>query len=90
MQSNDSLDNVAATVEEIPKYKVGGEQDKLSYTSRLDMGVAGTIWDQIQTNLPKLMKMLYDCNIFQEPYTMSEVSSIFQDFFLCETRGSSK
>ena len=52
--------------------------DKLSHASRLYMGLAVALGNQ--------RLILHDSNIFQEPYTKSEVSSIFQNQFLTRAK----
>ena len=66
MMNDDSIVDMAATVEEITR--TVDQKAKLSYASRLDEDVAMEVGDKIKTNLPKLLKTLHDCNIFKEPY----------------------
>ena len=82
--NDDSIVDMAVTVEEITR--MVDHKDKLSYTSRLDENVAMEVVDKIQTILTKLMRTMHDCKFFQEPYTKAEVSSIFQNHFLKQSK----
>ena len=88
IMSEEGLENIDEVIEEVTKSV--DNVDKFPYAGELEMGLAECLGNKIQHNLQRLLEILHDLKLFQEPwlptYTKAEISSIFQNQFLEKTK----
>jgi hypothetical protein len=91
IMSEAGLNNLADVIEEATRSV--DNVDKLPQSKKsteLEMGLAEGLGNKIQPNLQRLLEILHELKLFQEPwlptYTKAEISSIFQNQFLARTK----
>ena len=93
IMSKEGLESIAAVIGEVTGSV--DNVDKVPYWAEPEMGLAESLGNKIQQNLPKLMEILHDLDLFDYPwlgmssYTRSDICCMFQqkqNQFLTKTK----
>ena len=93
IMSKEGLESIAAVIGEVTG--LVDNVDKVPYWAEPEMGLAESLGNKIQQNLPKLMEILHDLDLFDYPwlgmtsYTRSDICCMFQqkqNQFLAKTK----